>query len=225
MSDFVIETQIDKLIDLLSKRRKIALSEAARILNVKESILDTWISTLEDRGVVELKYPVLGEPEIVLKGILPENLKIIPEAKKPEEKIEVKVQKPEISEAERKLEPSYTEALESEEKEIKGLEEKITNLEERILEVSEEMDITKLKEELFEVLIIISSLDDTEKITSYLSFIERIIMALKAKKAWDKVDKDLMVSTLKNISGNWKESGKEDISKIFEEMAKRIETI
>ena len=224
MSDFVIETQIDKLIDLLSKRRKIALSEAARILNVKESILDTWISTLEDRGVVELKYPVLVEPEIVLKGILPENLKIIPEAKKPEEKTEVKAQKPEISESERKLEPSY-EALESEEKEIKGLEEKITNLEERILEVSEEMDITKLKEELFEVLIIISSLDDTEKITSYLSFIERIVMALKAKKAWDKVDKDLMVSTLKNISGNWKESGKEDISKIFEEIAKRIEMI
>jgi hypothetical protein len=218
MSDFVIETQIDKLIDLLSKRRKIALSEAARILNVKESQLDVWISTLEDNGVVELKYPVLGEPEIVLKGILPENLKIISEAKKPESK---EVKEPEIKEGEKEIEPS----LEAEEKEIKGLEEKINGLEKRVSEVAEELDISKLKEELFETLIIISSLNDFEKISSYLSFIERIVLVLKAKKAWDKVDKDLMISTLKSTTENWRDSGKEDIAKIFEETAKKIEMI
>jgi hypothetical protein len=218
MSDFVIETQIDKLIDLLSKRRKIALSEAARILNVKESQLDVWISTLEDNGVVELKYPVLGEPEIVLKGILPENLKIISEAKKPESK---EVKEPEIKEGEKEIEPS----LEAEEKEIKGLEEKINGLEKRVSEVAEELDISKLKEELFETLIIISSLNDFEKISSYLSFIERIVLVLKAKKAWDKVDKDLMTSTLKSTTENWRDSGKEDIAKIFEETAKKIEMI
>jgi hypothetical protein len=266
MSDFVIETQIDKLIELLSKRRKIALSEAARTLNISENQLEMWVSTLEDRGVVDLKYPVLGEPEIVLKGILPDNLKIIPEIQKPEETSEFKeAPKKEggfLGHFEKKAEPpyeklesSYTGKLETEEKEIKHIEEKISNLEKKIsessfskalesgekdiktleekesglekkmLEIRDEIDTSKLKEELFEVLVIISTINNIEKIASYLTFIERIILALKAKKAWDKVDKDLMVSTLKNMAENWKASGKENMSKVFEEMSKKIETI
>jgi len=211
MSDFIIETGIDKLIDLLSKKRKISLSEAARILNIKESQLEAWVSTLEDRGVVDLKYPVLGEPEIVLKGILPENLKLISEKK--EEKVE-----------DVKTESTSIKTLESEE-EIKKLSEKIENLEKKILEMTEEIDVTKLKEELFETLIIISSLTEIEKISHYLSLIERLVLALKAKKAWDEVDKDLMVSTLNDIAENWKEDKKEEIFKVFEEMAKKIEMI
>jgi len=229
MNDFIIETQIDKLIELLSKRRKITLSDAARELNIGESQLETWVSTLEDRGVVKLKYPILGQPEIVLKGLLPENLKIAQETKKPEEKTEFKEfirETPKKEEKfERKMETFYVGKLEAEEKEIKYLEDKIGNLEKNMSEVTEEIDISKLKEELFEVLIIISSLNDVEKIASYLIFIEKIILALKAKKSWDKVDKDLMVSTLRNTSINWKEMGKGDMSKVFEEMAKRIETI
>ena len=276
MDDFIIETQIDKLIDLLSKKRKIPLSDAARELNISEGQLEAWVSILEDSGVVELKYPVLGQPEIVLKGLLPESLKVAQEAKKQEEKIEFKEfnreapkEEEKFERFEKKIETTYVGKIEdeekeikslkekidsleneekkikylegkignlekrilessnkpSEEKEIKSIEEKMDNLEKKISKITEEIDISKLKEELFEVLIIISSLNDAEKITSYLTFIERIILALKAKKAWDKVDKDLMVSALRSVAGNWKEAGKGDISKIFEEMAKRIETI
>jgi len=284
MSDFIIETQIDKLIDLLSKRRKIPLTDAARELNISESQLEAWVSTLEDNGVVELKYPVLGQPEIILKGILPESLKTIPEAKKTEEKFEFKEfgkeapkevsretpkqEEEKLERFEKKMETTYIGKIESEEKEIKNLkekigslenegkeikyleeklsnlekkmsespkpigekevksvEEKVNNLEKKMSELTEEIDISKLKEELFEVLVIISSLNDIEKIASYLTFIERIVLALKAKKAWDKVDKDLMVSTLRSTSVNWKEAGKGNMSRVFEEMAKRIETI
>jgi DNA-binding Lrp family transcriptional regulator len=284
MSDFIIETQIDKLIDLLSKRRKIPLTDAARELNISESQLEAWVSTLEDNGVVELKYPVLGQPEIILKGILPEGLKIIPEAKNPEEKLEFKEfgketpkevpretpkqEEERLERFEKKMETTYVGKIEDEEREIKGLrekigslenegkkikyleeklsnlekkmseshkpigekevksvEEKLSNLEKKMSEVTEEIDISKLKEELFEVLVIISSLNDIEKIASYLTFIERIVLALKAKKAWDKVDKDLMVSTLRSMSVNWRETGKGNMSRVFEEMAKRIETI
>lgn len=281
MSDFIIETQIDKLIDLLSKKRKIPLTEAARELNISESQLETWVSTLEDNGVVELKYPVLGQPEIVLKGLLPENLKIASEDKgektefkEPSREVpkelpkEAPKQEEKFERFEKKIETSYVGKIEEEEKEIKSLrekignleneekeikyleeklsnlekrisdspkpigekeiksaEEKISNLEKRVSEVTEEIDISKLKEELFEILIIISSLNDVKKIASYLTFIERIILALKAKKAWDSVDKDLMVSTLRSTSVNWKDAGKADMSKVFEEMAKRIETI
>jgi predicted ArsR family transcriptional regulator len=237
MDEFIIETQVDNLIDLLNKRRKITLSEAARILNVRESQVEQWVGTLEDRGVVELKYPVLGEPEIVIKSVIPENLKI--EAKKqevkPEEVIasneEVKEEMHEEvreKQPEEKMEKSYPEAkeiLEVEEKEIKDVTERISNLEKKLTEVSEEVDISKLKEDLFETLIIISSLENTERITSYISHIERIILFLKAKNILDKTDRDLIVSTLKNVSENWKYEKNEEIAKIFDEMIKKIETI
>jgi len=130
MEDNVIETQIDKLIELLNKKRKITLSEAARILNIKENQLDTWIGTLEDKGIVELKYPVLGEPELVLKGILPETLtEVKANLKEPEKPKEIK--------------------------EPEDLSEKIKNIEKQISEITEEVEISRLKEELFEVLIII----------------------------------------------------------------------
>ncbi|MEM5778586.1 MAG: hypothetical protein QXK49_03090 [Candidatus Aenigmatarchaeota archaeon] len=199
MEDLVIETQIDKLIEILSKKRKIALSEAARILNIKESQLDTWISTLEDKGIVELKYPVLGEPELVLKGILPEKVSEVKAELKETEKTE-KVQ-------EIKKEPD--------------LLERIKNLEKQISEITEEIEVSRLKEEMFEILIIISTLNDIEKIRYYLSFIEKIILALKARNSWGNVDKELMFLTLKSMS----ESSNKEIGELFEEIAKKIETI
>ena len=232
MEDFVIETQIDKLIDLLSKRRKISLSEASRILNVKESQVEQWVGTLEDRGVVELKYPVLGEPEIVIKGIVPENIKV--ETRRVEIKPEVKPEEVSVSNEvgetriEERVERPYPETkkiLEDEEKEIKMISEKIINIEKKISEITEELDVSKLKEDLFETLIIISSLGDVEKITTYIGHVERIILFLKAKSILDDTDKDLIVSTLRNISENWKYAKREDVAKIFEEMVKKIETI
>ena len=62
MVEFFIETTIDKLISLLRKRKRIRISEAAKILKVRQKKIDEWIFTLEDRGMVDLKYPVFGEP-------------------------------------------------------------------------------------------------------------------------------------------------------------------
>lgn len=228
MNDFVIETQIDKLIDLLNKRRKIALSEAAGILNVKESQVEQWVGTLEDRGVVELKYPVLGEPEIVIKGIIPENLKI---ETKPEIKSEETTAPREESNevlTKKKTKTSYTEnrkILEAEERKIKNVSEKITNLEKKLSEVTAEVDISKIKEELFETLMIMSSLKDTEMILSYISYVERIALFFKTKNILSKTDKDFITSILKNISEYWKCAKREDIAKIFDETVKKIETI
>jgi len=212
-----METETRKLIDLLIKKRKMTLSEAAKNLNIKEMQLNEWVSTLEERGVVEVKYPVLGEPEVVLKSLLPDDIILVPEKKE--------VVAPQVKEVEVEKETETYKILETEDKEIKELTEKTSELEKKTLELTQEMDISNLKEELFETLIIILSLDNIERIAYYLSLIERVILALKAVKAWEDIDKDLMVSSLKSTANNWRKSGKEDTAKIFDEMSKRIEMI
>lgn len=74
MVEFFIETAIDKLIKLLRKRKRIRISEAAKILKVTQKQLDEWVFTLEDRGIVDLKYPVFGEPEVVIKEMTSEEV-------------------------------------------------------------------------------------------------------------------------------------------------------
>ena len=74
MVEFFIETTIDKLISLLRKRERLRISEAAKILKVSQKQIDEWIFTLEDSGMVDLKYPVFGEPEVVLRKPTPEEI-------------------------------------------------------------------------------------------------------------------------------------------------------
>jgi uncharacterized protein with GYD domain len=73
MVEFFIETNIDKFIDLLRKKKRVRISEAAKILKVTQKQVDEWVFTLEDKGIVNLKYPVLGEPEAVLIEETPED--------------------------------------------------------------------------------------------------------------------------------------------------------
>jgi hypothetical protein len=74
MVEFFIETTIDKFISLVRKRKRIRISEAAKILGVTQKQVDEWVFTLEDRGIVELKYPVLGEPEVAIIEETPEQI-------------------------------------------------------------------------------------------------------------------------------------------------------
>ncbi|MFH0929122.1 MAG: hypothetical protein V1818_02070 [Candidatus Aenigmatarchaeota archaeon] len=83
MVEFFIETSIDKLIGMIREKKRLKLSVASKILKVSQKKLDDWVFMLEDKGIVDLKYPVLGEPEIVLKKNIAE------EVLKPRKKIEV----------------------------------------------------------------------------------------------------------------------------------------
>jgi hypothetical protein len=74
MVEFSIQTTIDKLISLVRKRKRIRISEAAKILGVTQKQVDEWVFTLEDSDIVELKYPVFGEPEVVIREPTPEEV-------------------------------------------------------------------------------------------------------------------------------------------------------
>ncbi|MFH0929123.1 MAG: hypothetical protein V1818_02075 [Candidatus Aenigmatarchaeota archaeon] len=93
---------------------------------------------------------------------------------------------------------------------------KLQGIENKLAELSHEIDSVKFKEELFEVLLIISTLNDKGKISFYLNFFERLIKVMKAKDLWEDVDEELMMDVMKGIADNWKEYKKDELANLFE---------
>jgi chromosome segregation ATPase len=65
----LIETPIDKLIELVKQKERVTLAEAGKALGVDEEKVEEWVRVLEDKDFVELIYPAIGEPVIILKKI------------------------------------------------------------------------------------------------------------------------------------------------------------
>jgi|GEM_PF-4082642 len=56
MDDIVINTEIDRLIDLLSQKKRIELDELARQLGTDKKKIKKWLLVLEDEGYLKLEY-------------------------------------------------------------------------------------------------------------------------------------------------------------------------
>jgi hypothetical protein len=233
MEDNVIETSIDKLIEFLREKEKINISEAADFLGVTHKQLEPWLNILEENGIIEIKYPVIGEPKIILKPTAPEKiefkkLKTKEKAEEAKTKEEFEVRKEKKSEEEITIEtPKLREKVEMKpeirESEPKPITEKIEGLENKITELSREVDVSMLKEELSEILLIVAGLKDIEKISFYLREVLSLIHKMKEKNIWAKEDKELVITMLKTIADNWKEYGEIEIAKVFEDVSKKVE--
>ncbi|MDP2666425.1 MAG: hypothetical protein Q8P05_02915 [Candidatus Diapherotrites archaeon] len=65
--DPFIVTDYDKILELVKSRRAIKLDEIARLLGLMEEKVAQELQTLEDNGLVDVKYPAFGEPIILYK--------------------------------------------------------------------------------------------------------------------------------------------------------------
>lgn len=63
----MIITDYDRILDLVQEHHTIKLDEIARVLSMKEEQVAQELQTLEDNGLVEVKYPAFGEPLIYYK--------------------------------------------------------------------------------------------------------------------------------------------------------------
>lgn len=63
----LIVTDYDRILDLVRMHATIKLDEIARLLSLKEELVAQELQTLEDNGLVEVKYPAFGEPLIYFK--------------------------------------------------------------------------------------------------------------------------------------------------------------
>ncbi len=221
MEDHVIETSIDELIQALKERGKMNVSEAADFLKMTQKQIEPILNILEENSIIEIKYPVIGEPKIILKPNAPERIEI--------RKSQIKEAVPEIAEERTIIErPTISEKVEMK-PEIKGEETEIVNkkmekLENEIFDLSNKVDTSIFKEDLSEILLIIAGLRDIEKISFYLKEVLSIIHKMKEKNMWTDEDRDLVTTMLKDISENWKEYGNMDIANLFDEIKGKIET-
>jgi uncharacterized phage infection (PIP) family protein YhgE len=56
MDDIVINTEIDRLIDLLSQKKRIELDELAKQVGIDKKKIKKWLLVLEDEGYLKLEY-------------------------------------------------------------------------------------------------------------------------------------------------------------------------
>jgi hypothetical protein len=223
MEDHVIETSIDQLIQFLKEKGKMNVSEAADFLKMTQKEIEPILNILEENSIIEIKYPVIGEPKIILKPNAPERIEIrksqIKEVETPmavAEK-ETNIERPTISE---KLEMKPE--IKSEETEV--INKKMEKLENEVFDLSNKVDTSIFKEDLSEILLIIAGLRDMEKISFYLKEVLSIIHNMKEKGIWTDEDRDLVTTMLKDIAENWKEYGNMDVAKLFDDISEKIET-
>ncbi len=76
----------------------------------------------------------------------------------------------------------------------------------------------------FEILNIIVRIRNLDEISNYLSGLERLVVKMKLDKLWDREKQDLTENLLVELSENWHEFGRDDISKAFKDFLERIRT-
>ena len=59
-----LSTDIDALRNYVIEKKRVKLSEAAAKFNVSKNIIEDWGSILEDHHILDMHYPVAGEPTL-----------------------------------------------------------------------------------------------------------------------------------------------------------------
>lgn len=95
-----LSTDIDSLHTFVLERKKITLTQAAAKYQVTRSVVEDWGKILEDHHMIELHYPIAGEP--ILRVIQPKRSR----HKKKDKKDEKKGKKEEIPKFEESRIPS-----------------------------------------------------------------------------------------------------------------------
>ena len=74
----------------------------------------------------------------------------------------------------------------------------------------------------FEVLNILVRMKTVNEISIYINELEKLILKMKLDKLWNREKRDLTESLLMELSENWHESGRDDISKLYKDFLEKI---
>jgi chromosome segregation ATPase len=55
-ADSIIETGVDRLVDIINRKKKISVGDAAKELGVSTSVIEEWANFLEEEGLITLDY-------------------------------------------------------------------------------------------------------------------------------------------------------------------------
>ena len=213
-----LDSTIRELIEFLKKKNNIRISEAADFLGMTHKQMGPLLNVLEERSIIEIKYPVIGEPQIVLKGGLPDKISINSKQMKELQESETVVEIEKSGFKDR----MKTEILKEENKTIN---KKLEKIEDEMKDLSMDVDKSLFRENLEEILLIITGIRDLEKISTYLKEVMNIVHKMKEKKVWSNEDQEMVVTMLKGIAQSWREYGNEEVSKLFDDLREKIETV
>ena len=90
-----LETDIDKLYDIIEEKGKVTLAVVAKTLNSPEDKVRDWADILEEHDMIDIDYPVVGSP-ILKKRVIKE---------KTSQGIEKKVEEVDRKHKKRSIEP------------------------------------------------------------------------------------------------------------------------
>jgi len=62
-----IETPIDKLLYEIKRVEKTTVDDLATAIGVDRKQVEEWLVLLENKGLIEIRYPVVGTPEVIIK--------------------------------------------------------------------------------------------------------------------------------------------------------------
>jgi len=60
----LIETNIDKLIEIVENRGSVTFIELSKELGITQAQVEEWATILEERGIVQIEYPPIGIPRV-----------------------------------------------------------------------------------------------------------------------------------------------------------------
>jgi chromosome segregation ATPase len=101
----------------------------------------------------------------------------------------------------------------------------LTKLEEvnrRLMDAKVNLSDYENRTRFFEVLNIVIRLKSIDEISLYLQELEKLVFKMKLDKLWNKEKQDLTEKLLMELSENWHELGRNDISKIFKDNLDKI---
>jgi DNA-binding transcriptional ArsR family regulator len=59
-----IETDIDRLMKIIDEKKIIGIEELSKTLKISPDRLEIWAKILEDAGLIEIEYPIIGLPKL-----------------------------------------------------------------------------------------------------------------------------------------------------------------
>ncbi|MCD6399102.1 MAG: hypothetical protein J7L08_04245, partial [Candidatus Aenigmarchaeota archaeon] len=56
----LIETDVDKLLEIIDKKKEISVEEASNTLGIPENIVEEWSEILSKNKMIKIKYEIKG---------------------------------------------------------------------------------------------------------------------------------------------------------------------
>ncbi len=69
LKKLLIETPVDKLVELVARKKNLRLKDAAKLIGVEEETIEEWVGVLETYGYLKINYTPFGSPLIEMGDV------------------------------------------------------------------------------------------------------------------------------------------------------------